>query len=203
MNPLDFSDNHMGDAFYEKTRRRQSNHSINSTASAQRHALAHDLDADAEKYGHRDAYDHGVPNHDFTAGPASSGYGQGNNYDPYGYPPQPHGQPDYGTYADEAVGGAGAGYANLRRGPSSAGTNFAGMGAGAAGLNQPQQDQGMPSQMAGHYDQEERLYDQSMAHGAGAGAGYGIPHGDEGLGRPTRGEGPYFAASQFGSGRGY
>ena len=195
MQPLDFSPNAgMPDPFLEKTRNRFSNSSV-SSADRQRRQFVSELDAaEQEKYAYETQpnYLHGVPSHDFTApvsggGVASSHYASGGpaDYDPYGYPP--HGgaaqQHDYSAHADETVGGNG--YADLRRGPSTVGTNFAGMGAGPGGLAAASAAPPVPPMPHQHaaemgYDHQETLYSDNPSN----------------LGRPTQGEGPYFAASQ-------
>jgi hypothetical protein len=154
--------------------------------------------AEQEKYAYdtQPNYLHGVPSHDFTAAPptggiASSNYGAVADYDPYGYPPGGQGQQhDYSAHADETVGGNG--YADLRRGPSTVGTNFAGMGAGPGGLQSAAPPvPPMPQHYGGAqdmgYEREETLYSDNPNN----------------LGRPTQGEGPYFAASQAGQGQRY
>lgn len=193
MQPLDFSPNAgMPDPFLEKTRNRFSNSSV-SSADRQRRQFVSELDAaEQEKYAYETQpnYLHGVPSHDFTAAPtggvASSHYAQGGpaDYDPYGYPP--HGgvgapQHDYSAHADETVGGNG--YADLRRGPSTVGTNFAGMGAGPGGLAAASNSPPVPPMPQGYehandYEHEETLYSDNPGS----------------LGRPTQGEGPYAAS---------
>jgi hypothetical protein len=204
MQPLDFSP-HAGapDPFLEKTRNRYSGGSL-SEADRQRRQFVSELDADEqEKYAggyhdHSNNYLHGVPSHDFT--PAEGGIASSNysppmgSYEPYGYAPQV--QQDYTVHADETVGGTG--YADLRRGPSTVGTNFAGMGAGAGGLQAASAPPvpAMPSQY--HDEHEERMYGAGSQEGHGSGL-----MREPSLGRPTKGEGPYFAASQFGQGQRY
>ena len=110
---------------------------------------------------------------------ASSRYAD--DYD-YGYAAQQQQQHDYAAHADETVGGND--YADLRRGPSTVGTNFAGMGAGPGGLASAAAPPvpPMPQHAAemGGYEHQETLYSDNPSS----------------LGRPTQGEGPYFAASQ-------
>ncbi|KAG7527483.1 hypothetical protein FFLO_06889 [Filobasidium floriforme] len=188
MQPLDFSPHSgMPDPFLEKTRNRFSNSSV-SSADRQRRQFVSELDAaEQEKYAYETQpnYLHGVPSHDFTAPPtagggvASSRYAD--DYD-YGYPAQQQQQHDYAAHADETVGGND--YADLRRGPSTVGTNFAGMGAGPGGLASAAAPPvpPMPQHAAemGGYEHQETLYSDNPSS----------------LGRPTQGEGPYFAASQ-------
>ena len=200
MQPLDFSPHGgMPDPFLEKTRRNRYSNSSVSSADRQRRQFVSELDAaEQEKYAYdtQPNYLHGVPSHDFTAAPttggiASSNYGAVADYDPYGYPPGGQGQQhDYSAHADETVGGNG--YADLRRGPSTVGTNFAGMGAGPGGLQSAAPPvPPMPQQYGGAqdmgYEREETMYSDNPNN----------------LGRPTQGEGPYFAASLAGQGQRY
>lgn len=193
MRPLTFSPT-TPDAFYEKTQHRHSGNSITSTSSADRQRRQFVDELDQEQYGHAQQYDMaglpvasgaaagyltGVPSHDFTAGVATS------------YPHQE-------TYDQDE------GYADLRRGPSfNTTTTFAGVGAGGAGL--PSHG-GAVSPMHAAYPAGppgEPYRDDGSDQGYHHAPAQGLAR-EPSLGRPTRGEGPYAAATHFaGSGPRY
>ncbi|GMK57358.1 hypothetical protein CspeluHIS016_0401920 [Cutaneotrichosporon spelunceum] len=137
MQPIDFTPgNDMGDDFFEKTMARDAD------AERQRQQFCIELDNDSQK----DATLVGDIQHDFTAGPATSGYGYqqspygAQDYDfsaPHndwdagatGYPPQQgayyneyptQDSPDQqsGSYANNSQHAHGGGYADLQRGSS-------------------------------------------------------------------------------------
>ncbi|GHJ83656.1 hypothetical protein NliqN6_0058 [Naganishia liquefaciens] len=185
MNPLDFSPT-SPDAFYEKTHGRAGS---TSSADRQRRQFVDELDNDDHEvydhHVHAQQYDlagmeggaalAGVPSHDFTAGVASS---------------YPHHQEPYDM--DNADNDEG--YTTLRRGP----TTFAGIGAGGAGIP----GAGASPLNASAY-QPDGSYRDDVSDGYHSHAPHGLAR-EPSLGRPTRGEGPYAAATHFaGSGPRY
>lgn len=188
MKPLDFSPTSPS-AFYEKPYHRRAGST--SSADRQRRAFVDELDHDDDAH---EVYDHHVhaQQYDLTGmegGAAlAGGGGVASSY--------PHA---YDSEEDD-------GYTTLHRGPSplAGPTTFAGIGAGGAGI--PGAAAAAAAANATSYQPQMDAASPSSYRDDGS-EGYHPSHGlarEPSLGRPTRGEGPYAAATHFaGSGPRY